>query len=123
MKVEGARELRKTLKAAGDDLHELRDTHKRVAQQVVPVARTYAPKRTGRLAGSIRPAGTKTAAIVRAGSKAVPYAGVQEWGWGRRNIRAQPYLTRAAKQTEPAWTRTYEVSVQAILAKVKGTHA
>lgn len=123
MEVKGAKELRKTLKAAGDDMKDLKATHLRVAQQVVPVARTLAPKRTGRLAGSIRGSGTKTAAVVRAGSKAVPYANPIHWGWGRRHIAANPWMSRAGKQTEPAWTRTYTASIDAILAKVKGTTA
>jgi hypothetical protein len=118
--VEGGREFRKTLKKAGDDLSDLKETHRTVAGIVVPVAQRMAPKRSGRLAGSIRPAGTKSAAIVRAGSRAVPYANVIQWGWPARNIVAQPFLTDAAKATEPVWTRVYEAETQRILNKVKG---
>jgi hypothetical protein len=120
MQVEGARELRRTMKAAGEDLSDLKETHLRVASQVVPVARTLAPKRSGRLANSIRPGGTKTAAVIKAGGKAVPYANPIHWGWGRRHIAANPWMARAAKQTEPTWTATYTASVELILGRVKG---
>lgn len=121
VKVEGARELRRTLKQAGDDLSDLKSAHMDVASIVVPAAQGRAPHRSGALAGTIRPGATKTAAIVRAGSRRVPYAGVQEWGWGRRNISAQPYLGPAARATEVVWVAVYESRIDRILSKVKGT--
>src|SRR5262245_10148527 len=120
VRVEGARELRRTLKKAGDDLADLRDLHRQVAGVIVPVATAGAPHLTGRLAGSLRTGATKTQAIVRAGSAAVPYAGVQEWGWPRRRIRPQPFVVPAAHETEPRWTGIYLDGVQAIVDKVKG---
>jgi hypothetical protein len=120
VQVQGARELRSSMKRAGEDLQQLKEAHAKVAAQVAPVARSLAPHGTGRLAGSGRPGASQRAAILRFGSKAIPYAGVQEWGWGRRNIPAQPYATRAARQTEPTWTLTYQAAVDQILSRIKG---
>ena len=120
VRLEGARELRRTLRAAGDDLGDLKRAHAEAAGIVVPVAQAGAPRETGKLAATIRGSGTKTQAIVRAGFAAVPYAGVQEWGWPARNIPAQPYLIPAGQATEPAWIGAYEAEVDRILAKVKG---
>lgn len=120
-KVEGGRELRRTLKAAEVDLADLKDAHQRAADVVTPVARSEAPVGlTGRLAGSVRSGSTRTAALIRAGGAGVPYAGVQEFGWPARNIPASPYIVPAAKQTQPTWVGVYQRAVEAILAKVKG---
>jgi phage gpG-like protein len=122
VKVEGARRLRATLKQAGDDLEDLKAAHARAAAIVVARGRPGAPVgETGRLAASVRGSGTKAGAIVRAGSAALPYAGVQEWGWPARHIAAQPFLVPAALETEPTWYPAYQAEVQAILDRVKGT--
>jgi phage gpG-like protein len=118
--VEGGKELRRSLKAAGDDLADLKEAHAEAARTVATAAKGTAPVRTGRLAASIRGSGTKTGAIVRAGGARVPYAAIQEFGWPRHNIVGQPYLVPAARETEPDWRRAYEAAVKRILAKVKG---
>ena len=38
----------------------------------------------------------------------------------RRNISAQPFLTDAAKATEPIWVAQYLADIQKIVDKVKG---
>src|SRR5262245_52256252 len=95
VEMEGSRELRRTLRAAGDDLTDLKDAHAQVASLVAPRGRSNAPFRTGRLAGTVRGSGTKTAALLRAGFASVPYAGVREWGWPARNQEATPFLVPA----------------------------
>jgi len=57
---------------------------------------------------------------VRAGGAKVPYAGVQEYGWPRRNIAAQPYIVPAAHDTEPTWIAVYQARLDELLSKVKG---
>jgi len=118
--VEGAKELRKTLKGVEDGLKDLTAAHKDVARIVADDAAVRAPKRTGSLSASIRPAATKTMAVVRAGSARVPYAGVQEWGWPARNIPGQPFIVPAAADTEATWAARYNEAVDELLGKVKG---
>ena len=118
--IEGAKELRRSLKAAGDDLSDLKAAHAEAARTVATAAQAGAPMRTGRLSASIRGSGAKAGATVRAGGARIPYAGVQEFGWPRHNIPGQPYLVPAARETEPEWRAAYEAAVEAILAKVKG---
>lgn len=120
VKVVGARQLRRTLKAAGSDLSELKDVHSKVGSIVVAAGRTGAPRRSGALAGSVRASRAAASATVRAGSARAPYAGPIHWGWPRRGIRAQPFLSDAATSTEPAWTAVYEQAIDQILATVKG---
>jgi hypothetical protein len=120
VEVEGGKELRKSLKNVEDGLKDLQAAHAAAAGIVAAAAPSYAPLRTGRLAGSIRGSGAKAAATVRAGGAKVPYAGVQEYGWPRRNIPAQPFLVPAAHDTEGEWRPVYEARVEELIDKVHG---
>lgn len=131
--VDGARELRRTLKRAGVDVKELKATHKSSAQIVMTRAASLCPVAPitmtsavpGLLKDTLRAAGTQTAAIVRAGNnrssaKGVPYAGPIHWGWHRRNIKPNLFLTRAASETEPKWVESYWTHIHNILDEIKG---
>ena len=118
--VKGGRQLRKSLKDVEDGLKDLKAAHAEAAGIVADAARPRAPRSTGALAGSIRGSGAKAAATVRAGGARVPYAGVQEYGWPRRNIPPQPYIVPAAHDTESTWIAQYQARVDELLSKVKG---
>ena len=118
--IKGGREFRASAKRAGDDLSDLKEAHAAAAGIVAPVARAAAPVSSGRLAASVRPGATKTASIIRAGKKSVPYAGVQEFGWPARNITAQPFVVPAAQETEPRWIPLFEAALDRIIKKIKG---
>lgn len=120
IRVEGAKELRRTLKRAGDDLGDLKSAHAEAAGIVTAASRMRAPKRTGRLAASVRGSGAATTATIRAGRSSVPYAGPIHWGWPARNIPANPFIANAAQDTEPVWARRYEAAVEKILHRIKG---
>ena len=117
----GADRLRRTLGAAADDLDDMTKPHAQAATVVVPRARAGAPVgETGRLAGSVRGKGTKTAAEFSAGGPGIPYAAVQEYGYAAHNIPAQPYLTPAIENTESSWIGFYEADLESVLGQVKG---
>lgn len=120
VRIEGARELRRQLRAASDDLGDLRAAHAEAGRIVEPVAKGRAPVRSGALRASVRSSGTKTAAVVRAGYARVPYARPIHWGWPARNIRPQPFVWDAAKKTEPRWMLAYQRAVNVILSRVRG---
>ncbi|WP_311878679.1 hypothetical protein [Microbacterium forte] len=120
-KVEGGRELRRTLRQAGDDLQDLTKAHREAAEIAARASSALAPVKSGRLRDTIRAAGTKTAGIVRAGFARVPYAAVIHWGWGRRHIKAQPFISRGAQDSEGSWIRVYEDYIETTIQKVKGT--
>lgn len=123
IRVEGARELRASLKRADSKLgDEITDAHKDVADLVATESKPAAPRgKTGKLGGSVRGAGTKTQAIIRAGVARVRYAGPQHFGWAARNIAAKPWITDTAQRTEPRWTERYESAVEHVLNTIKGT--
>jgi hypothetical protein len=120
MKVEGARQLRATLKAAGDDLGDLKDAHREAGTIVANAAGGRAPRRTGALAGSIRAAGTKAGAVVRAGGARAPYAPYVHNGTPARGIPQNPFITEAAQATESRWVAGYGTAIERIVDKVKG---
>tara|TARA_R100001443_G_scaffold112444_1_gene125998 strand:+ start:183 stop:557 length:375 start_codon:yes stop_codon:yes gene_type:complete len=98
IKATGVKELRRELRRMGDDLEDLKALNLDVATLVSDRAKDIVPRRTGKLADTIRPAGTKTAGRVRAGFKRVPYAGVIHFGHPARGIQPQPFLYDALDQ-------------------------
>lgn len=119
--VRGGRELRRTLRGAGDDLSDLKDVHKQAAAIAATRAKADAPEVSGRLAATIRSSGTKTAGIVRVGNNTkVPYAHPIHWGWAARGIPANPFAARGAQESEPVWVALYVRYVDDTLDKIKG---
>lgn len=130
VRIDGGRRLRSTLKKAGGDLQDLRAANRRAVDTVKPVAAALAPRRSGRLDGTIRTGATIRAGTIKAGKKLVPYAGPIHWGWPTRPqpereiyggpIRPNPFLSRAAQITEPAWVPIYEAEMLDVIRSVKG---
>lgn len=119
--VEGAANLRRTLKRAAGDVQDLKDAHNAAAGIAGGRARAEAPRGpSGRLGASVRWSGAATSATIRAGGARVPYAQPIHWGWPRRRIAAQPFITEAAQATESQWVGVYEAAVERILGRVKG---
>lgn len=120
IEVEGLKELRKQLKAAGESYADLKDAGLEAATVVSDAAKGIVPQRTGALAGSIRPAGQAKGAVVRAGKGGVPYAGVIHFGWPAHNIEPQPFLYEAADSRLSEVEDIYLKRVQQIADTVKG---
>jgi hypothetical protein len=119
--VVGARQLRSSLRTAGQSMDDLKDANAKVGALVAQESRPAAPRgRTGRLAASVRPTRAVARASVNAGSAAVPYAGPIHWGWPVRHIAAQPFIAVVAAATQPDWLPIYEQDLQTICDSVKG---
>jgi hypothetical protein len=71
-----------------------------------------APVLTGALASSVKGNPSAEKAQILAGSAAVPYAGVIEYGWPDRNIDAQPYLNPAVNDNMGYIIEKYNDSIQ-----------
>lgn len=123
LKVQGARELRTTLKRADADLADLTALHREVGRIILPLARSTAPvgpDAGGHIGPSVRVGATRSATILRAGSKARPYGPAIHWGWHRQHIKPNEWLTRAAQATEHVWVDRYLSGLQAIVSKIQG---
>lgn len=107
VRVEGLAQLRRDLRTMGAELdRELRDDLKRAAErEVLPTARALAPRKTGRLASSLRVTARGNRVSI---SSRVPYANVQHWGGttgrghqlghGATRVQGTYFITRAATQ-------------------------
>lgn len=120
VEVEGLNNFVRTLRKAGEDLEELKDAHARAASIVATAAAERAPRRSGTLAASVRGSRQVRRARIQAGRAAVPYAGPIHWGWPARGIKADPFITLAARATEPQWVKQYLDDVQTALDNVRG---
>lgn len=76
IRVDGLRETLRDLQRLGVSADDLKDAFGEIAEDVADESGRRVIRRTGTLAGTIRPGRSKNKAIVRAGSAAVPYAGV-----------------------------------------------
>ena len=118
IRVEGAATFRRTCHKAGRDLTQMADANNAAARLIGEAGRPRAPRRTGRLAASVRASGSKTEGRVQS---TLVYAGVIHWGNAHHNIAAQPWLLRTATDTQPQWTDVYEHGVQRTLNTIRGT--
>jgi hypothetical protein len=115
IRVEGADELRRHLRSLEGDVRNLKDAHKAAAEVVAKDAERQAPRRSGRLAGSIRAAGQARQGVVRAGFARIPYANVIHFGWAGHNIEPQPFLYDALDRRTSEVLDTYETQVNNLL--------
>ena len=115
--VEGGASLMRTLKRAGADIDDMKDTNQRVARQVAAVASSLAPRRSGRLAGSVKGNRAVAQAVIRS---RLPYAGPIHWGWQSRGIRPNPFMVEAVNRTQPAIESWYLADLDRILGTVRG---
>jgi len=120
VEVEGLAELRRTMRRAAQDLGELKEVNAEAAEVILDSARRRVPRRSGRLASTLRSSGTKSAAVVRAGFKSVPYAPVVHFGWPEHGIEPQPFLTDAVDDTEREWRDLYRRAIARIMGRIRG---
>lgn len=120
IEVYGADELRRSIRAAQGNLSNLKALHSQIANQVLPFVLYATPRQSGALLGTIRAGATTKAAIIRAGSKAVPYAGVTHYGWpaAKMPFKSQaphPWMLDAVHDSERFWSGTYFQGIQKII--------
>lgn len=121
VRVEGVRQLRRDLRRFAGDADDLKTANAAAAATVASAAASDAPRRTGRLASSVRGNRAVGRATVAAGGAAVPYAGPIHYGWPARGIEGNPFVTDAAQRTEGVWLPAYQTDLQRAADKVAGT--
>ena len=120
IKVHGTKELRRTLKQAGDNLKDLKTVNRGVGEYIARGSRGSAPRRSGALAASARASSAVSKVQVLVGRASVPYAGPIHWGWAARNISPNPWVANTAIGTQGTWLPMYERGIQKELDKVRG---
>ena len=115
--VEGADGLRRAIRHAEGDLKNLRALHRTVADEVLPFVRYATPRMTGGLFSSTRAGATAKAALIRAGSAKIPYAGVTHYGHPRTAQKALPWMIDAIHDSEKYWSGTYFTGIGKIISQ------
>jgi hypothetical protein len=115
--VEGAKQLQRALRQVEGGMADLKGAHAEAAKIVEVAAERIAPKRSGRLAASVRSTGQARQGVVRAGKAAVPYAGVIHFGWPARRIAPQPFLYDALDYRRGEVIDVYNATVNKLIKK------
>jgi hypothetical protein len=119
VQVTGARELRAALKRAGISVQDLKDANAAVGRLVAAASKPSAPRRSGRLAGTVRATKAAGRARVNVGTAGVPYAGPIHWGWPARHISPQPWVATTAQDTQSQWLPLYQEALEQIIATIE----
>lgn len=117
VQITGLREVVRDLQKLGVSVEDLKEAFGEISDQVVTEANRIVPTKSGRLAGSIRPARTKNKAVVRAGSAGIPYAGVINYGWPSRGIAPTEFLTGPANSRPDEYARQIDRNLQDLIRK------
>jgi hypothetical protein len=116
-RVPGLSRFRADLARVRRDAADTRGPDVEAAGLVAAAISVRAPRRTGRLARSVR-SGARTPTGSQVVVTAV-YGGVIEGGWPARNIRPQPYVAPAVEATEPQFLGVYEDHVNQALRNME----
>lgn len=116
VRVIGLERLRATMAAAGRELEHL-PAHTAVARYVASRSAIAAPRRTGRLAASLRGRNEAAAAVTESN---VPYAAVIENGWPAHHIRPHRFVYRTVTANESRIVAMYAADVDRIVGTIKG---
>jgi phage gpG-like protein len=110
--IQGVKEVTDSLDKLARQLKSNIELNKELSTTLSQKASAMAPVLTGALASSVKGNPSAEKAQILAGSEAVPYAGVIEYGWPQRNIQAQPYLNPAVYDNMGYIIEKYNDSIQ-----------
>lgn len=121
IRLVGLKELSRSLRQVEAGLQkEIGRAFKRAADKVAQDARRRVPKRSGKLAGSIRPFGTQKKAGVRMGRSSVPYAGPIEFGGypaSRPFVPKGRYIYPSFKESMPVVQRDLAKELEGLIKR------
>ena len=117
VEIRGVERLRSTIRRAVAELADLKRAGEAAGAIIARESSARAPRRTGRLAGSLVASHTGGGERI---SSALAYAGVIHYGWHAHNIEPHKFLTGAASSSEAQWLEAYERDAQRALDRVRG---
>lgn len=117
VRVEGLNRVVRQLKELGLDVSDLKDAFANLAQDAARAVERHTPKRSGKLASSIRGNRAQSKAVVRAGKAAVPYAGAINYGWPKRNIAPALFMQQGDAELQPVAIHQLEQGIEQAIKK------
>ncbi len=138
VKVSGFTETNLALKAIGLPQREINVAGREAGKIVLKEARPLVPVRTGALLKTLKVSTAQRATSVTAGNEnTVPYANPIHWGWSqvgvrhkgkaatwqRKNIKPQPFFSRALGYTRKEILEAYNAQIKKLIDRetTKGT--
>lgn len=115
--ITGLNEIKSSLEKLSKGLESNIDLNKELSTTLSQKASAMAPRLTGALASSVQGNPSADKAQIVAGSSSVPYAGVQEYGWEAKGIKAQPYLVPAVNNNMGYIIEKYNGSIDSEIKK------
>lgn len=110
--MEGLNRTVRALQQFGVEVSDLKEVFAGIADEGAQLAAQYAPRRSGRLAGTVRGNKAKNKAVVIAGRARVPYAGAINYGWPKRGIKPVLFMQRADRELAPRAVQMLEDGLQ-----------
>ena len=110
--ITGVKEVTDSLDKLSRDLKSNIELNKELSTTLSQKASALAPRLTGALASSVQGNPSAEKAQILAGSAAVPYAGVIEYGWPAKNKEARPYLNPAVQNNMGYIIEKYNDSIK-----------
>lgn len=124
VKVKGLKSAIKALQEIGIPASEIKAAGSEAGELVANEARQLVPVRSGNLRNTIRVSKALNRVSISAGNNGrVPYANPIHWGWFKRNIKPQPFFTKALGITRDQVYQTYYRQINKLIAQnaTKGT--
>lgn len=117
VRVEGLNKTVRALQKVGAEADDLKDVFSEIAARGAELASSFAPRRTGRLAATVRGNRAKNKAVVAAGRARVPYAGPINYGWPARSIKPALFMQRADEALAPQAVALLEAGLNDVIRK------
>lgn len=122
VKIVGLQDAIKALRVVGVPDAEIKQAGSDSGELVANEARSLVPVRTGALRDSIRVNKALRKITISAGNNrtsrsGVPYANPIHWGWFKRNIKPQPFFSKAIGITRDEVYNNYLKQLDRLMAK------
>jgi phage gpG-like protein len=117
VRVEGLNTLVRDLERLGVEVDDLKAAFGAIAAEGAQKAAQFAPRRTGRLAASVRGNRAKNKAVVTAGKASIAYAVVINYGSPKRHIAASQFMQRADEAMRPIALERIEAAISTAIRK------
>ena len=116
-RVEGLSAVLRALKALGLEVDDLKDAFSRIATEGAQSAARHAPKKSGRLAGSLRGNRAQSKAVITAGRSSIRHAGPINYGWPARGIAPSGFMQKADDEMRPKALSILEEEINAAIRR------
>lgn len=118
MQVTGLRELIRDLQRLGIEVSDLKEAMGKISDKAASLAKSFAPRKSGALAESLRASKAKGKAVVTGGrGKSRDYARVQNYGSADGAIPATLFMQQADYAVRPMVIPTLSTEIDRLIAE------